>query len=122
VPGCKLVNLEHRWLVGSDTPDTQKVNVRTSDVSIVAAFCSQDSSASELGSVESVASPTSPQPESHTLATESSSLLLPKKTGPATEAAVRDRAASVGSGLASRRDVAVKENEDLNRTMLFQVG
>ncbi|XP_070160738.1 TBC1 domain family member 1 isoform X1 [Polyergus mexicanus] len=35
---------------------------------------------------------------------------------------MRSRAASTGSVLSGRRDSAVKENDDHNRTMLFQVG
>lgn len=34
---------------------------------------------------------------------------------------MRSRAASTGSVLSGRRDFAVKENDDHNRTMLFQV-
>ncbi|XP_011499626.1 PREDICTED: TBC1 domain family member 1 [Ceratosolen solmsi marchali] len=91
---------------------------------------SVDSNASELGSVESVASPTSPLGgsvesfASQGVTTESSGLLLPKRPGAVLppETTMRNRAASTGSVMMSRRDSSVKENEDLNRTMLFQVG
>lgn len=100
----------------------------------------QDSNTSDLGSVENVAtSPTSPlvpgttlsgsiesvQPSQPELLKPPETNLVPqaKKTNsmPLPEMAMRNRAASTGSVMMARRDSSVKENEDLNRTMLFQV-
>ncbi|OXU18060.1 hypothetical protein TSAR_005564, partial [Trichomalopsis sarcophagae] len=102
---------------------------------------SMDSNTSDLGSVENVAtSPTSPLVPGTTLSgsiesvqpsapepvkpSENNLAPLAKKTNsmPLPEVAMRNRAASTGSVMLTRRDSSLKENEDLNRTMLFQVG
>ncbi|XP_014210868.1 TBC1 domain family member 4 isoform X2 [Copidosoma floridanum] len=103
---------------------------------------SMDSNTSEAGSVENVASngnlmsPMSPLTPTTSLSksiesapvtqpspAQTSPTEPPKKSNsiPLPEVAMRNRAASTGSVMMTRRDSA-KDNEDLNRTMLFQVG
>ncbi|XP_015586548.1 TBC1 domain family member 4 isoform X2 [Cephus cinctus] len=107
---------------------------------------SQDSSASDLGSIENISgsgilSPTSPLANSTTLGgsvetlqptainpsenVEQESNQVPKRTSnpkiPSPEM-MRNRAASTGNVLTARRDSSVKASDEHNRTMLFQVG
>ncbi|XP_058793503.1 TBC1 domain family member 1 isoform X2 [Phymastichus coffea] len=90
---------------------------------------SMDSNTSELGSAENVTSPTSPLCPPVTLTGSVESVTSPVTDGPRKtnsmplpELAMRNRAASIGSAMITRRDSSVRDNEDLNRTMLFQVG
>ncbi|XP_012265236.2 TBC1 domain family member 1 isoform X2 [Athalia rosae] len=108
---------------------------------------SQDSSASELGSIEnisasSVLSPTSSfevakalggsvetlspanvnSSENDSLVTTPVSSKNKNSNIPSPENMMRNRAASTGSVLTARRDSASKGSDEYNRTMLFQVG